>query len=161
MCTAWRAPSDRGAYVLNACKDRYHFSVGFAASLLAGKVSLLPSTHTPEVVRQLTAFAPDVVCLTDEDNCSIALPLIRYPHDTAPSATGTVYPAPSTVPRIDAGQLAAYVFTSGSTGTPVPYRKTWGPLVECVREEANRLSSLGPGKLRHRRDGATATHVRL
>ena len=135
----------RSAHVLNACRDRYHFSVGFAASLLAGKVSLLPSTHTPEVVRQLTAFAPDVVCLTDDDNCSIALPLIRYPHDTAPSASTTVCPAPSTVPRIDAGQLAAYVFTSGSTGTPVPHRKTWGPLVECVREEANRLTLAGRG----------------
>jgi acyl-coenzyme A synthetase/AMP-(fatty) acid ligase len=126
-------------FVLNACRDRYHFTVGFAASLLSRKVSLLPSTHTPEVVRQLTAFAPDVVCLTDEANCTIALPLINYPREAAALAAATGSAAPD-VPRIDAGQLAAYVFTSGSTGTPVPYRKTWGPLIECVREEANRLS---------------------
>ena len=31
------------------------------------------------------------------------------------------------------------MFTSGSTGTPIPYRKTWGPLVACVREESRRL----------------------
>jgi acyl-coenzyme A synthetase/AMP-(fatty) acid ligase len=31
------------------------------------------------------------------------------------------------------------VFTSGSTGTPVPFRKTWGRLVRCVRDEALRL----------------------
>src|SRR5438876_8411853 len=50
-----------------SCADRYHFTVGFAASLVSGKLSLLPSTRTPEVVRQLRAFAPDVVCLTDEE----------------------------------------------------------------------------------------------
>ncbi len=136
----------RCGYVLNACRDRYHFSVGFAASLLSRKVSLLPSTHTPEVVRQLAAFAPGAVCLTDEDNCSIALPLIRYPREAAPLGNDAVDRAAVTVPQIDAGQLAAYVFTSGSTGTPVPHRKTWGPLVECVREEANRLGLSARGR---------------
>jgi acyl-coenzyme A synthetase/AMP-(fatty) acid ligase len=36
-------------------------------------------------------------------------------------------------------QLAAIVFTSGSTGTPLPYRKTWGRLARCVRDGAPRL----------------------
>src|SRR5215472_6712792 len=68
-----------GSHVLNACADRYHFAVGLAASLLSGKVSLLPSTHTPEMMRQLAAFAPDVICLSDEASCSIALPRVAYP----------------------------------------------------------------------------------
>ena len=34
------------------------------------------------------------------------------------------------------------MFTSGSTGTPLPYRKTWGYLAACVREEAQRLGLL-------------------
>jgi acyl-coenzyme A synthetase/AMP-(fatty) acid ligase len=46
------------------------------------------------------------------------------------------------IPEIDAGQLAAYVFTSGSTGTPLPYRKTWGRLLRCVRDGASRLGLL-------------------
>jgi len=129
------------SHILNACADRYHFTVGFAASLLSGKVSLLPSTHTAEVVRQLTAFAPDVVCLTDEADCALALPQVRYPREDAPTAPAcAVRPnAAASVPQIDASQLAAYVFTSGSTGTPVPYRKSWGRLVACVREEASRF----------------------
>jgi acyl-coenzyme A synthetase/AMP-(fatty) acid ligase len=129
------------SHVLNACADRYHFTVGFAASLLTGKVSLLPSTHTPEVVRQLTAFAPDVVCLTDEEACALALPLVCYPRaDTAtPPPSPRRRSAAMAVPQVDASQLAAYVFTSGSTGTPVPYRKSWGRLVACVREEAHRF----------------------
>ena len=137
----------RGSHLLNACADRYHFAVGLAASLVSGKVSLLPSTHTPEMMRQLTAFAPDVVCLTDEASCSIALPQLAYPADAGPAANAAAAEdANPTVPRIDPGQLAAYVFTSGSTGTPVPYRKSWGRLFDCVRVEAERLGLSGPAR---------------
>ena len=48
-----------GRHVLNVCGDRYRFAVGFAACLISGRVSLLPSTHTPEVIGQMAAFAPD------------------------------------------------------------------------------------------------------
>jgi acyl-coenzyme A synthetase/AMP-(fatty) acid ligase len=127
-----------GAHVLNACADRYHFAVGFAACLTTGKVSLLPSTHTPEVIRQLTSFAPDVICLTDEADCAIEMPRVQFPRDAAPAGR-----AMASVPAIEGAQLAACVFTSGSTGMPVPHRKTWGRLVACVREEANRLGLCG------------------
>lgn len=128
-----------GGHVLNACADRYHFSVGFAACLVAGKVSLLPATPTPEVVRQLTEFAPDVVCLTDEADCTLPLPRLEYPRAAAAPGAEVAGGPPASVPQIEATQLAAYVFTSGSTGTPVPHRKLWVRLVECVREEAQRL----------------------
>src|SRR5256885_271963 len=91
-----------GAHVLNACADRYRFAVGLAASLVSGKLSLLPSTHTPEVIRQLTAFAPDVICLTDEVDCDIDLPRVPFP---GAAAAGSAQPAP--VPAIDTAQLAA------------------------------------------------------
>jgi acyl-coenzyme A synthetase/AMP-(fatty) acid ligase len=123
-------------HVLNVCTDRYRFTVAFAASLVANKVSLLPSTHTPEVVRQLTVFAPDVFCLTDDARCQIDLPRVNFP-DTA-TRDGT----PWQRVEIEHGRLAAYVFTSGSTGTPLPYQKTWGRLVNCVRFEAERLGLL-------------------
>ncbi len=122
-----------GNHVLNACADRYRFTVGFAAALVAGKVSLLPSTHTSEVIRQLTLFAPDVFCLTDEARCDIELPRVPYP-DTSVADSRSWPPL-----DIDSEQLAAYVFTSGSTGTPLPYRKTWGRLVKCVRDGAGRF----------------------
>jgi acyl-coenzyme A synthetase/AMP-(fatty) acid ligase len=137
-----------GDHVLNVCSDRYRFTVGFAASLVAGKISLLPSTHTPEVIRQLTVFARDVFCLTDDPGCEIDLPRVAYPEGLDALAAHEVgaVPLPGrqtvTVPEIDAGQLAAYVFTSGSTGTPLPYKKTWGRLVRCVRDGASRLGLL-------------------
>ena len=52
--------------MLNVCTDRYHFTVGLAACLITGRVSLLPSTHTPEVIGQLAIFAPDAFCFTDD-----------------------------------------------------------------------------------------------
>ena len=97
------------------------------------RVSLLPSTHTPEVIRQLLEFAPDTVCLTDELACAIELPRFLYPRELA----GT--PGAWWVPQVPDSQLAAIVFTSGSTGTPLPYRKTWGRLARCVRDGAPRL----------------------
>ena len=119
------------------CADRYRFAVGLAACLLSRKICLLPPTCTPEVVRQLTAFAPDVFCLTDADDCGILLPQVRFP---SPSALRTdTRRRLWEVPEIAVEQVAAYVFTSGSTGVPVPYPKTWGKLVRCIRDGAARL----------------------
>jgi acyl-coenzyme A synthetase/AMP-(fatty) acid ligase len=134
-----------GRHVLNACTDRYRFTVAFAASLVANKVSLLPSTHTPEVIRQLTEFAPDVFCLTDDSRCQIDLPRVRFPEAVPPPAgedPGSGTAGEETSLQIEPERLAAYVFTSGSTGTPLPYKKTWGRLVNCVRFEAERLGLL-------------------
>ena len=122
-----------GSHLLNMCGDRYRFSVGLAAAIVAGKVSLLPSTHTPETVRQIKFFAPDVFCLTDSDQCTVDLPQLRYPVMQG-SPTDI-----SAIPQIDIKQRIAVVFTSGSTGTPQPHPKTWGALVSSVQAEATRL----------------------
>ena len=130
-----------GRHVLNVCLDRYRFTVGLAACLMSGRVSLLPSTHTPEVVRQLAQFAPDAFCLTDDGRCAIDLPRFEYAEpDGERKLRRAMGPFP--VPQIPPEQLAAIVFTSGSTGTPLPYKKTWGRLVRCVRDGAARLGLL-------------------
>ncbi|HXN11202.1 MAG TPA: AMP-binding protein, partial [Steroidobacteraceae bacterium] len=133
-------------HVLNLCGDRYRFSVGLAASLMTGKCTLLPPTHTPDTVRQLQAFAPDVFCLTDDPGCPVELPRLHYEEPPAnPEGQPWSAPQPWSVPQIEEGQLAAYVFTSGSTGAPVPHRKSWGRLVRCVRTEASRLPPVDRG----------------
>jgi acyl-coenzyme A synthetase/AMP-(fatty) acid ligase len=126
-------------HVLNFCADRYRFAVGLAASLVTGKCSILPSTHTPEVIRHLRAFAPDVFCLSDDAQCAIALPQLLYVEPAPPRSAQAPQCGGFSVPQIDAAQLAAYVFTSGSSGTPVPHAKSWGRLVQCVRAEVTRL----------------------
>lgn len=125
-----------GQHVLNVCKDRYRFTVAFAAAVLTRRMSLLPSTHTPQVIRQLQEFAPDVFCMTDDLDCDIDLPRFHYLEESLRSAPER------TVPQIDAQQRVACVFTSGSTGTPIPHTKTWGRLLACVREGARRLGML-------------------
>jgi acyl-coenzyme A synthetase/AMP-(fatty) acid ligase len=125
--------------VLNVCADRYHFTVGLAACLMTGRISLLPSTHTPEVIGQLAAFAPDAFCLTDDRRCEIALPTV-YLQEELPAGPDAAAPVvPWAVPEIPVTQVAAIVFTSGTTGTPLPYKKTWGRLARCVRDGAPRL----------------------
>jgi len=135
-------------HVLNACTDRYHFTVGLAAAVVSGRVSLLPSSQAPQMTRQLGAFAPDAICLTDEADCRMELPRLLYPPEppgrsAEDAATAAVA---QEVPQVDRAQLAAYVFTSGSTGTPLPHRKSFGPLVGCVREEARRLGLSGAAR---------------
>jgi acyl-coenzyme A synthetase/AMP-(fatty) acid ligase len=127
----------KGRHVLNVCADRYRFAVGLAACLMSERVSLLPSTHTPQVIAQLAAFAPDAFCLTDDRRCDIELARVYYPDLARPA--NSVAASPFAVPRIPASQLAAIVFTSGSTGTPMPYKKTWGLLSRCVQNGAPRL----------------------
>jgi len=132
-------------HVLNTCADRYRFAVGFAAIASSRRISLLPSTLTGETIAKLKAFAPDTIELTDGEPGRLDLPAIAWP--PAPAATDVpdtpaspAQPAGELcVPRIATDALVAYVFTSGSTGLPVPHAKTWGALVECVRAEAQIL----------------------
>ncbi|WP_126286433.1 AMP-binding protein [Burkholderia stagnalis] len=139
-----------GGHVLNVCRDRYRFTVGLCAALVARKVSLLPPSLAPEAIRQLAAFAPDAFCLHDASDCAIGLPRFAYPDaaaaDAAPAdaaaADAVADDPPFAIPRIDAAQVVACLFTSGSTGAPVPHRKTWGTMVGAARAAAERLGLL-------------------
>ena len=122
-----------GVAVLNVCTDRYRFAVGLAAAFTSDHISLLPPTHTPEVVRQVRAMTSGVICLTDQHHCSIDLPRLMFPDKPAQRAS------PWRVPHVPRQRVVADIFTSGSTGLPLPHRKHWGPLTDCVRVGATRL----------------------
>ncbi|MDE2600022.1 MAG: acyl-CoA synthetase [Rhodocyclaceae bacterium] len=121
-------------HVLNICSDRYRFIVGFAAALLADRISLLPSSQTGETVRQMRDFAPDLFCIEDGGESTILIPPDLPALNLATLGLGTdtadgKEEAEPLLPAMPAEQIAAYVFTSGSTGMPIPHRKTWGRLV--------------------------------
>ncbi len=122
-----------GRHVLNLCDDHYRFTVALAACIVTGRVSLLPSTCTPEMVRQMHRIAPDVFCIVDQDADAVDLPICRYPDRTRTPAANAV------IPNVRCEQVIAQVFTSGSTGLPEPHVKRWGSLVRNVRAEAERL----------------------
>ncbi len=115
-------------YILNTCQDRYHFALGFAATLIADCISLMPSSLTTETLRSLQRLAPNYITLDDDDINK------RLQADTPPHQQEI-----TKVPQVKAAQLAAWVFTSGSTGSPVPHPKRWGSLVKNVRIEGKRL----------------------
>lgn len=129
------------AYVLNLCNDRYRFMVGFAAAMLRGQISLLPPSHTSDLVKRLAQHYADLYCLTDGAHGPGSLQTISYPDLSGVS----LLQAP--MPKIPAAQVVAIVFTSGSTGNPMPNEKTWGALSRDVTAEASRLGILDRGDL--------------
>jgi acyl-coenzyme A synthetase/AMP-(fatty) acid ligase len=120
-------------HVLNVCADRYHFAVGFAAALLRRQVSLLPPNVTPDLLERLVAQFPDVYCVSDKPSEVGSLETVSFPQAAGDGPTTTV------IPVLPESQVAVIVFTSGSTGEPVSYRKTWGSLVRSARAEIDRL----------------------
>ncbi|HLF38308.1 MAG TPA: AMP-binding protein [Burkholderiales bacterium] len=116
-------------YLLNLCADRYRFAVGFSAALLRRQVNLLPPNETPDLIERLVSQYPGVYCLSDGMTGLQSLETVLFPELDDPGMA--VLP----VPDVPATQIAAIVFTSGSTGEPVPYRKSWGSLVRVALAE--------------------------
>ena len=125
-------------HVLNLCSDRYRFAVLLCAAIVRGQVSLLPPTTTPNVVRSMRDFARDAYFVSDDAAVQVDLPRFEWAFDAvAPRAAFDV-------PLIEADQVFACVFTSGSTGEPQPNFKTWGKLALGARAESARFG-IGPG----------------
>jgi acyl-coenzyme A synthetase/AMP-(fatty) acid ligase len=114
------------AHVINLCADRYRFAVAFGAALSRGQVSLMLPNKTPALLGQIAARYPDVYCLADREFAAGDIPVMAYPETLPPNSD-----APE-IPAFPADRLAACVFTSGSTGAPVPTEKCWGTLAESA-----------------------------
>lgn len=121
------------SFVLNLCTDRYRFAVGFAAALLRGQTSLLPPNYTSSFVERLGQRYPDMYCLSDGVVDLQGIEVMHYPE--WPETIGDA----CAIPSLPVRQLAALVFTSGSTGEPVAHPKTWGSLCKGAAAEAASL----------------------
>ncbi|MBK1723548.1 AMP-binding protein [Thiocystis violacea] len=124
-------------HIINACADRYRFAVALAACLISGRVSLLPPSHIARTLEQLRDFADDALVLADTEHRDLRQPVLAFPE--LPPAAFRPAVEVTEIPTIPAEQLAAWVFTSGSTGAPQPHRKHWGPLRRNVANEARAL----------------------
>ena len=132
---AERLPPSR--YVLLACQDRYAFAVGFGAAMVRGQSCLMPSTHTEELIASLASSYEALYCMTDDPACVFDLPQTQVSDwllSQRPSPA-----SPPRVPLVAAKHIAAYVYTSGSTGLPVAHPKHWDKLVVNVQSEGARL----------------------
>ncbi len=128
-------------HIIHGCGDRYRFALGLAACLMSGRVSLLPPSHAAKTLELLADFAPDAVILCDSACGRLALPVMQFPELGAPGpGRGS---DGCEVPLIESERLAAWVFTSGSTGTPQPHAKHWGAIKRNVTNAA-RVLGLSP-----------------
>ena len=130
------------ATLINLCRDRYAFAVAFAAGLIAGRTSLLNVDPT----RLATVAAEHDACVVADcvvadcadaptDGCRCVL---VEPNDLARPPSAMI-----PVPQVDCDLVAAVVFTSGSTGAPVPHAKRWGSLVQRSRAAVSAFGLTG------------------
>lgn len=110
------------ASIVNLCRDRCHFALAFAASVLRGQTNLLASDRSARRLRALADEFDDLVSISDDPAAPSPLPHhLMSPAWDAPAGDAAN-------PDIEGGRIVAIVFTSGSTGTAVAHPKRWGAL---------------------------------
>lgn len=111
-----------GGCGLLLCEDRLAFVLGFAAMLLQRATALLPPSHAPRALANIARTRAAAYALVDRRGAVATTPeIVVDPRSDADGDEG--------VPSIEDGQLAAIVYTSGTTGDPMPHPKTWSSLV--------------------------------
>jgi acyl-coenzyme A synthetase/AMP-(fatty) acid ligase len=120
--------------MLNLSSNRYRFAVGLGAALLRGQYNLMPPNHTPGMMTRLKALCPGAYVLVDQGGPTWPWHQVFFPAENKHSS-------PEKLPTIDARALVAKVFTSGSTGDPVPHEKHWGAMHLNVQAGARQLAT--------------------
>jgi acyl-coenzyme A synthetase/AMP-(fatty) acid ligase len=134
----------RRRHVLNLCEERYAFMLGYAASLLAGQTTLLPPSRAPQALREACRDFADVYCLSDRGAIATELHTVEMRVEVL-DAPGNAQTEPGKL-EVDAEQIAAIVFTSGSTGRHMPHPKSLESLVAGARTLGTQLA-LSPGTM--------------
>ena len=110
--------------VINYCTDRYEFIVSLAAAMVRGQITHLPHDRTAHALAHLIETYPQIYCIVDTGPAPDGIDCVRTNAHTADG------PIVQDVPRFPEDQVAAYVYTGGTTGRPTPNVKTWGTLVD-------------------------------
>jgi acyl-coenzyme A synthetase/AMP-(fatty) acid ligase len=126
----------QAGYVLNHCDDRYYFLVCLAATLERGQISLFPPSRASQVLEKLKHEYTDVYCLTDQAGESVGMEVFVYAPASGPGEGENAAPPLLAYP---ADRKVAIAFTSGSTGEPKRYLRTWGALLHETRVAGRRL----------------------
>lgn len=114
--------------LINICEDRYHFLLAYLTGLLAGRTTLLPHNRNELTIEELAVRYPGSIRLDD------GLIATWLGADTDFVDAGKV------APKVPGEQVAAVVFTSGSTGVPTAHAKSLQSLEMGSRLLQQRLS---------------------
>ena len=146
-CHALAATLPDATHMINLCRDRYAFVVAFAASLLRRHVCLLTGERSEAALAMLAEAFQGSYIATDEPGpagqgtvANRGLPVcVVVPGEVNKGDIAAQQGVAPVNPVIPTDQLAAIVFTSGSTGMPTPHRKLWGALAERSRAAAEQF----------------------
>ncbi|MEM9173478.1 MAG: beta-hydroxyacyl-ACP dehydratase, partial [Pseudomonadota bacterium] len=106
-----------GDHIINLVRERYPFSVAFAAIIAAGKTNVLPPNDKPTVQQELAARFDGASVLHDGIDIASGVNAQRIQLDAAATDAHTTHA------QIDAAHIAAIAFTSGTTGDAKPIAK--------------------------------------
>lgn len=123
--------------VLNLATSRYEFLIGFAAAILRRQLTLLPQSRAPQILRRITGDYPDSYVLTDRNETLEGIESVSI------QPRAGLAPWPGEISRVPLHQVVAIAFTSGSTGQPMPNKKTWGALTAVAHATGSRLGIKG------------------
>jgi acyl-coenzyme A synthetase/AMP-(fatty) acid ligase len=128
LALAARLPA-HGA-ILNLCEQRANFLLGWVAALVRGATTVLPSDRTSAAITRATEASGAGCALSDSapaQSLPLAVPRVHVGYD------GEIAAAEAVLPDIPAQQIAALLYSSGSTGIPSASSKHWGGLVSGAR----------------------------
>ena len=131
-------------FVINLAESRAGFMLGFAAALVRGQTSLLPTGQGRGDWEVLFAKYPRASIVSDhfiDAPRAFVFDLTPYLEmQTRAESPSQANLSANPIPRIREDLTAAILFTSGSTGSPSAHAKSWGQL---VRGAATLSSALG------------------
>ena len=116
--------------VLNLCEDHYHFMVLFIANMLECLTTVMPSNRSQGEIERLLKTNEGMLSVSDTD---IDTAIQLNPNETYQAKSINL----STIPK---SLVAAELYSSGSTGTPVVNPKTWQQLVIGAEQVFARFS---------------------
>ncbi|MDH3232186.1 MAG: AMP-binding protein [Alphaproteobacteria bacterium] len=108
-----------GRRIANSCSDQYHFLVVFLAALMRGQTVILPHAFDTHILAELAGGYPGLLFVTDRPRHTEPLDELTVAFDGTSDWLEPDFPDP----KPDAP--VASVFSSGSTGRPVPTHRTW------------------------------------
>lgn len=130
-------------HALNLCEDRYHFMVAFAAVCLRGQTNLLPPSQAVGIIGEIAVAYPGSYALGDTAAPDLPLRWMDVKDGAADERDVNLALSALSVPSLPADQVAALVFTSGSTGAPQAHAKTWRTLALTAPLAARRFLAAG------------------
>jgi acyl-coenzyme A synthetase/AMP-(fatty) acid ligase len=132
----------KNSKVLNMCADRYAFAVALFAAISNGSLTVLPNSAAPAHLAAVASEHVGLIVIGDRASSPVAnLPFIDI--DTQLNDTAACNAA---IPSIEFNQPFAYVYTSGSTGSPKPHSKTFGCVRQSILAGAERIGRATGGK---------------